>query len=298
MIYQNLALVLAGNVGSGKSTLGSITAGKVVFRADTSPTSVTTAMASVTLEESGYQVVDLPGADNADSVSKALIKEAMVQGIETVAHNQVLGCVFGVGNGGKLRSADVNTCNMVQRSYGFTAKTTVVIVNNFNPQAASATYKADTIAALCEALPWIDASRILFMPHQDLSEVEAVNSAEAITFRMQLLALLDASDHVHHTMTAPLEDERERSERLLREAAEQQQRETEAAQARIRELEEQAAAQRQRDAEAAAAHQAHLNHLAAEAERARYEAQVRAELQAYRQMQQMREMMFQRSLFR
>eukprot|EP01032_Pedospumella_encystans_P017893 gene17893-20377_t len=274
MIYQNLALVLTGNVGSGKSTLGSITAGKVVFRADTSPTSVTTVMASVTLEESGYQVVNLPGADNADSVSNALIKEAMVQGIETVA---------GAG---------------LCRSYGFTAKTTVVIVNNFNPQAASDTYKADTIAALCEALPWIDASRILFMPHQDLSEADAVNSTEASSFRTQLLALLDASDRVHHTLTAPLEDERERSERLLREAAEQQQRETEAAQARIRELEEQAAAQRQRDAEAAAAHQAHLNHLAAEAERARQEAQVRAELQAYRQMQQMREMMFQRSLFR
>lgn len=298
MIYQNVALVLTGNVGSGKSTTGSITAGKVVFRADTSPTSVTTTMASVTLEESGYQVVDLPGADNADSISKALIKEAMVQGIETVAHHQVLGCVLGVGNGGKLRSSDVNTCNMVQRAYGFSAKTTVVIVNNFNPQIASASYKADTIAALCEALPWIAADRILFMPHQDLSEAEAVVSAEAATFRVQLLALLDASDRVHHTMVEPLEDERERSERLLREAAEQQQRETEAAQARIRELEEQAAAQRQRDAEAAAAHQAHLNHLAAEAERARYEAQVRAELEAIRHMQQMRAMMFHRSLFR
>jgi len=298
MIYKNLALVLTGNVGSGKSTLGSITAGKVVFRADTSPTSVTTAMASVTLEESGYQVVDLPGADNADSVSKALIKAAMMQGIETVAHNQVLGCVFGVGNGGKLRSADINTCNMVQRSYGFTAKTTVAIVNNFNPQAASATYKADTIAALCEALPWIDASRILFMPHQDLPETAAVVSPEANTFRTQLLALLDASDRVHHTLTVPLEDERERSERLLREATEQQQRETEAAQARIRELEQQAEQQRQRDADAAAAHQAHLNHLAQQAEQQRYEAQVRAELQELRQMQAMQAQMFQRSLFR
>jgi len=102
---------------------------------------------------------------------------------------------------------------------------------------------------------------------------------------------------VHHTLMVPLEDERERSERLLREATEQQQRETEATEAHYRELAEQAAAQYQRDL----AHQEQLNHqahLAAKRAAENFEAERQAMIYRQQKQEQMKNKMFQLPFFK
>jgi hypothetical protein len=257
-------VILAGRPGNGKSTLGDIAVGQLVFPGAFKATHVTTAHAHAkappqwTLAGGLAAVIhDTPGLDQDVHYPRhrAELQKAFVNS----CGRQVIVFTVGVAASGRVNANDVKQMTAIVRAYGLQPMSVLIVFNMVPAQVGSAVdaYLDQVVAELPSELKPYAANRLAVPYMSDLATDKADDLAafvmsstgEAQEVRKRLYAALARLTPSSHSLKNPqaLETAAETSERLRQEQLRLEQEQRRAAAARqAAEAEQERARQEQR----------------------------------------------------
>lgn len=165
-------LILVGNSGVGKSYLANLLANENCFENEFSARSVTHQIESIVcrLSNQSYRIYNIPGLIEGDQTRSRINREEIQRAFNQEKHHPiVIVYVFGHQNG-RIRREDVDTFEVMNKSYQFSYNSLLIIVNGL-PVNRPKKYNEETAQALSDFLG-MKPRRLCFIDQLNSTEIE------------------------------------------------------------------------------------------------------------------------------